>query len=387
MFEDVVQFIRNQFNTKEFIPLHAPVFKGNEKKYVLDTIDSTFVSSVGEYVNRFEKMICDYTGTKYAIAITNGTAALHLALIINNVKQNDLVITQPLSFIATCNAISYINARPLFIDVDKNTLSLSAEKLKFFLEEKAFLSNKECFHKETGERIKACVPMHTFGQAAEIDTIAELCNKYNIALIEDAAESLGTIYKGKHTGTFGLCGTYSFNGNKTITCGGGGMIVTDDEKIAKTAKHLSTQAKVAHRWNFEHDSIAYNYRLPNINAALACAQMEQLETFITAKRKLAEAYKEFFSNTSYTFISEQKNVRSNYWLNAVLLNDESERDAFLAYTNDNNVMTRPCWMLMNKLPMFKDCPSYDLSNAEWIERRLVNIPSSPILNDLKDQMF
>lgn len=380
MFEDVIQFIRTQFNTQEFIPLHVPVFKGNEKQYVLDTIDSTFVSSVGEYVNRFEKMICNYTGARYAIATTNGTAALHLALVINDVHAGDLVITQPLSFIATCNAISYINATPLFIDVDKNTLSLSAEKLKIFLNEMTIIKNKECFYKETGQRIKACVPMHTFGQAAEIDVIAEICNKYNIILIEDAAESLGTKYKEKHTGTYGVCGTYSFNGNKTITCGGGGMIVTNDERLAKKAKHLSTQAKVAHRWNFEHDSIAYNYRLPNINAALACAQMELLETFIAAKRRLAQAYKEFFTTTSYKFISEQKNVRSNYWLNAILLKDEVERDAFLTHTNDNGIMTRPCWMLMNKLVMFKDCPSADdLRNAEWIEGRLVNIPSSPIV--------
>jgi perosamine synthetase len=379
MFEDIVEFIRRQFNTENFIPLHAPVFKGNEKKYVLDAIDSTYVSSVGKYVNKFEDMMCDYTGAKYAVATTNGTAALHLALIINDVKQDDLVITQPLSFIATCNAISYINATPLFVDVDKNTLSLSAEKLKSFLKEKTIIRNKECFQKKTGRRIRACVPMHTFGQAAEIDSIAELCGIYNIVLIEDAAESLGTIYKGKHTGTFGLCGTYSFNGNKTITCGGGGMIITDDENLAKTAKHLSTQAKVPHHWDFVHDAIGYNYRLPNINAALACAQMEELEIFITAKRKLAEAYKEFFSNTSYTFISEQENVRSNYWLNAILLNDKSERDAFLAYTNDNNVMTRPCWTLMNKLQMFKYAPFGNLDNAEWIESRLVNIPSSPIV--------
>ena len=379
MFEDVVKFIRSQFNTEEFIPLHAPVFKGNEKKYVLDTIDSTFVSSVGEYVNRFEKMICDYTGAKYAIAITNGTAALHLALVINDIKQDDLVITQPLSFIATCNAISYINATPVFVDIDKNTLSLSAKKLESFLEEKTVEKNKECYHKETGKRIRACVPMHTFGQAAEIDAIAALCDEYNIVLIEDAAESLGTIYKEQHTGTFGACGTYSFNGNKTITCGGGGMIVTNDERLAKTAKHLSTQAKVPHRWNFEHDSIAYNYRLPNINAALACAQLEQLETFIAAKRKLAAAYKNFFSGTSITFVSEQENVRSNYWLNVILLNDEIERDAFLTYTNDNNVMTRPSWMLLNKLKMFKDAPCGNLDNAEWIESRLVNIPSSAIV--------
>jgi perosamine synthetase len=378
MFEDIVAFIRKQFNTEDFIPLHAPVFKGNEKKYVLDTIDSTFVSSVGEYVNRFEKMICDYTNAQYAIAAVNGTAALHLSLLINEVKQGDLVITQPLSFIATCNAISYLKASPLFIDVDINTLSLSAEKLNLFLKESSCRKNNECFHKQTGRRIRACVPMHTFGQAAEIDAIEEICQKFNLILIEDAAESLGTIYKGKHTGTFGMCGTYSFNGNKTITCGGGGMIVTNNKQLATTAKHLSTQAKVPHRWDFVHDEVGYNYRLPNINAALACAQMEQLENFIEAKRKLACAYKNFFATTPYKYISEQENVRSNYWLNTILLRNTDERNAFLTYTNDNNVMTRPCWRLMNKVDMFKDAPSDNLDNAEWIEERLVNIPSSPI---------
>ena len=283
----MVAFIRDQFNTKEFIPLHAPVFKGNEKKYVLETIDSTYVSSVGEFVNRFERMICDYTGAKYAVATVNGTAALHLALIINEVKAGDLIITQPLSFIATCNAIKYTNADPLFIDVDKDTLSLSAEKLDAYLKENSFQKNNECFHKQTARRIKACIPMHTFGLAAEIDSIKEVCKRYNIILIEDAAESLGTLYDGKHTGTFGECGIYSFNGNKTITCGGGGMIVTNNEALARKARHLSTQAKVAHEWDFVHDEIGYNYRLPNINAALACAQLEQVEKLINAKRSLA----------------------------------------------------------------------------------------------------
>jgi perosamine synthetase len=380
MFEHVVAFIRGQFKTNEFIPLHTPVFKGNEKEYLLETVDSTYVSSVGKFVNRFEEMMCDYTGAKYAVAIVNGTAALHLSLIISGVKSGDLVITQPLSFIATCNAIKYVGADPLFVDIDKTTLSLSAEKLDIYLKEYTNQKNNECFHKQTGRRIKACVPMHTFGLPAEIDLIAEVCGRYNITLIEDAAESLGTTYKGKHTGTFGECGTYSFNGNKTITCGGGGMIVTNNEILVRHAKHLSTQAKVAHPWNFEHDEIGYNYRLPNINAALACAQLEQIEKLIASKRLLATAYKNFFASTSIQYISEKENARSNYWLNAILLKDEDERNKFLTYTNDNNVMTRPCWRLMTKLEMFRNSPANnDLNNAEWIEERLVNIPSSAIL--------
>jgi aminotransferase in exopolysaccharide biosynthesis len=379
MFEDVVHFIRKQFNTQGFIPLHAPVFIGNEKKYVLETIESTYVSSVGEFVNKFEEMICAYTQSKYAVAIVNGTAALHLSLIVNEVKEGDLIITQPLSFIATCNAIRYLKADPLFIDIDINSLSLSADKLEAYLAKHAYTENNECFHKQTKRRIKACIPMHTFGQPAEIDRIAEICKSHSVLLIEDAAESLGTIYRGRHTGTFGICGIYSFNGNKTITCGGGGIIVTNNEHIARLAKHLSTQAKLAHRWDFVHDQIGYNYRLPNINAALACAQMEKIETLISSKRLLACAYKNFFSAKAIKFTSEGDKVRSNYWLNSIILGDESERNAFLAYTNDHNVMTRPCWKLMHKLDMFKNSIADDLSNAEWVEGRLVNIPSSSII--------
>jgi len=378
MFETIVAFIRQLYNTEGFIPLHAPVFRGNEKKYVIETIDSTYVSSVGKFVNRFEEMVCDYTQAKFAVATVNGTSALHLALVISDIRQGDLVITQPLSFIATCNAIKYTGADPLFIDIDKATLSLSAEKLRFFLKENSYIRDNECFHKQTGRRIKACIPMHTFGQAAEIDRISEICESFNLILIEDAAESLGTIYKTKHTGTFGLFGIYSFNGNKTITCGGGGMIVTNNEMLAKLAKHLSTQAKVTHHWDFVHDYIGYNYRLPNINAALACAQMEELEKLIASKRTIAEEYKNFFSTTTIKYISESSGTRSNYWLNAILLENKDERDAFLACTNNNDVTTRPCWRLMHKLDMFKNSPAGDLTDAEWIEDRLVNIPSSPI---------
>ncbi|MCO4293108.1 LegC family aminotransferase [Solitalea sp. MAHUQ-68] len=376
MYKKVVEFIREQFKTDEFIPLHAPVFTGNEKEYLLETIDSTFVSSVGKYVDKFEELIRDYTGAKYAIATTNGTSALHMALMLAGVKQGDLVLTQPLSFIATCNAISYIGAEPLFIDVDKETLSLSADALNEFLKEAVEVKDGQAIHKNTGRRIAACIPMHTFGHPARIDELVDLCQQYNINLIEDAAESLGTTYKNQQTGTFGLLGTYSFNGNKTITCGGGGMIVTNDEHLGKLAKHLTTQAKVPHRWDFVHDHIGYNYRLPNLNAALACAQIEQLDAFIANKRELAENYHNFFAKQDIQFVSEPNDSKSNYWLNAILLKNREERDEFLTYSNENGVMTRPVWELMNRLPMFTKAITTDISNAEWIADRLVNIPSS-----------
>lgn len=380
MYNDVVEFIRKQFASDEFIPLHAPVFAGNEKKYVLDTIESTFVSSVGKFVDKFEELIREYTGAKYAIATTNGTSALHMALMLAGVKQGDLIITQPLSFIATCNAISYIGAEPLFVDIDKETLGLSPEVLKGFLKETVEIKNGQSIHKNTGRRIAACVPMHTFGHPAKIDELVDICQQYNINLVEDAAESLGSIYKSQQTGTFGLLGTYSFNGNKTITCGGGGMIVTNNDHLGKLAKHLTTQAKVPHRWDFVHDHIGYNYRLPNLNAAMACAQMEQLDAFIANKRELAENYYNFFEKQDIQFISEPNNSRSNYWLNAVLLKNREERDLFLNYSNDKGVMTRPVWELMNRLPMFDKAITSDISNAEWIADRLVNIPSSVRLN-------
>jgi perosamine synthetase len=378
MFKETVDYIRQTFNKKEgFIPLHEPKFAGNEKQYLNDCIDSTFVSSVGKYVDDFENKIKEYTGAKYAIATANGTLALHMSLILADVKQGDLVITQPLTFIATCNAISYVGAEPLFIDVEKRTLGLSAEKLQDFFSKKTFTdSNGICIHKETNKKITACVTMHTFGHPAQIGEIANLCKKYGVTLIEDAAESLGSTYKSKQTGRFGVLGTYSFNGNKTITCGGGGIIVTDDENIGKMAKHLTTQAKIPHRWNFEHDHIGYNYRLPNLNAALACAQLEQLDSFIANKRELATLYKGFFANTDIDFVTEPEHSRSNYWLNTVILKNKEERDDFLTFTNNNAVMTRPAWTLMNKLKMFQNSPSENLDNAQWLEDRLVNIPSS-----------
>ena len=374
--QKIVDFIKQTFNTKEFIPLHEPKFIGNEKKYLNDCIDSTFVSSVGKYVDRFEKEFASYVGAKYAIATVNGTAALHISLILANVKKDDEVITQPLTFIATCNAISYIGAKPIFLDVDLDTLGLSPKSLKNFLEQNCEIVNNQCINKTTKKVIKACVPMHTFGHPCKIEEIKEICEKWHITLVEDAAESLGSFYKDKHTGTFGKVGAFSFNGNKIITSGGGGVIVTDDEVLAKRAKHITTTAKIPHPYEYVHDEIAYNYRLPNINAALLVAQMENLDRFLNSKRELALSYEEFFKTSNIDFIKEPKDSKSNYWLQAILLNDLKQRDEFLEFTNKNGVMTRPIWRLMNELEMYKYCQKDELKNAKYLEERVVNIPSS-----------
>jgi perosamine synthetase len=320
--------------------------------------------------------IC-YTGAAHAIATTNGTLALHIALLLAGVKRDELVITQPLTFIATCNAIAYLGADPLFVDIDLDTLGLSPEKLSDFLQKESFTNDLgQCIHKASGKRIAACVPMHTFGHPVRIDAIADLCHTHHIPLVEDAAESIGSTYKGKHTGRFGQSGIFSFNGNKTITCGGGGIIITDDEALGKMAKHLTTQAKIPHPWNFEHDHIGYNYRLPNLNAALACAQMEELDGFIANKRALAELYAAHFQQREITFFSEPTHAFSNYWLQVILLKDRATRDAFLDESNKSGVMTRPAWTLMNKLRMFEQCICANIDNAQQMEDRLVNIPSS-----------
>ncbi len=383
MYKEVVQFIREVYHQPEgFIPLHEPRFVGNERKYVMDAIDSTFVSSVGAYVDKFEEMMSDITGAKYAVAIVNGTNALHLALQLTGVKNNDEVLTQPLTFIATANAIKYAGAIPHFVDVDMETMGLSPDKLAQHLEEIAEMRQGVCYNKNTGRRIAACVPMHTFGLPVYIDQIIEVCNTYNIPVVEDAAESLGSYYKGQHTGSFGKAGIFSFNGNKTVTSGGGGAIVTNDKDFAVKAKHLSTQAKISHRWEYAHDAIGYNYRMPNINAALACAQLEQVDSFVKNKRDLSDLYADFFSNfEDVKFMRETENSKANYWLNAIMLKDKKSRDAFLQYTNDAGVMTRPIWQLMNRLEMFKDCPKSDLSNAEFLADRVVNITSSVRINE------
>jgi perosamine synthetase len=376
MFKETIDFIKELYNTNDFIPLHEPRFVGNEKKYLNECIDSTFVSSVGKFVDQFESEMVKYTGAKYAIATVNGTSALHIALLMAGVERGDEVITQPLTFVATCNALSYIGAHPVFVDVDKNTLGLSPEKLEHFLKHNTEIINSQCFNKTTKRRIRVVVPMHTFGLPIHMDNLLAVCEKYKLEVVEDAAESLGSYYNGQHTGTFGLLGTLSFNGNKTITTGGGGMIITNDEILAKKAKHITTTAKIPHRWDFDHDMMAYNYRLPNLNAALGCAQMEMLPGFIENKRKLASMYQSFFKDKSQQFIDEPKHTKSNFWLNALMLSDLNERNAFLKQTNDNGVMTRPIWKLMNNLAIYSHSQTGNLENAMWLENRIVNIPSS-----------
>jgi len=376
--KDIVKFIRNLYKQEEgFIPLHAPVFSGNEKKYINECIDTTYVSSVGKFVDTFEEKMAEFTGAKKAVVCVNGTNALHIALKMAGVEPETEVITQPLTFIATANAISYCNAYPVFIDVDKSTLGLSPQSLLHFLETQTVLnSSNQRINKLSKRRIAACVPMHTFGHPARIDEIVEICNEYTIPLVEDAAESLGSYYKGQHTGTFGKIGVLSFNGNKILTSGGGGMLLFMDEELGQKAKHLTTTAKVPHTWEFVHDEVGYNYRMPNINAALGLAQLEQLPEFLKNKRETAAAYKTFFENTAYKFITEPEHARSNYWLNAIFCSSKDKKEELLKYTNGAGVMTRPAWQLMNRLPMFSHCQCTDLSNAEWIADRLVNIPSS-----------
>ena len=379
MYKEFISFTKNTFKTEEFIPLHAPIFIGNEKKYLNECIDSTFVSSVGEFVDQFENEMAKFTGAKHAIATSNGTAALHIALLMAGVERNDEVITQPLTFIATVNALSYIGATPVFVDVDKDTLGLSPEKLEYFLIHNTEMVNGNCVNKKTNKKIKAVVPMHTFGFSARIDEIILVCNRFNIVTVEDAAESLGSHYKGQHTGTFGLLGTFSFNGNKTITTGGGGMLVTNDDEIARKAKHITTTAKIPHPWNYEHDMIGYNYRLPNLNAALGCAQMEKLPFILEKKKILSDKYETFFKDKSIQYISGPTESVSNYWLNAILLENLDKRNSFLKETNENGVMTRPIWKLMNSLTMFKNAQTGNLDNAKYFEERVINIPSSVIL--------
>ncbi len=377
MYNDIVNFIHKLYRTEEFVPLHAPLFIGNEKKYLDECIDTTFVSSVGKFVDRFEEEIAAYTGAKKAVVCVSGTNALHMAMLLADIKREDEVLTQALTFIATCNAISYIGACPVFIDVDKDTLGLSPKAIEQWLEKNAELKNGTCYNKNSGRRVRACIPMHTFGHPVKIDELVDICKDWHIELIEDAAESIGSFYKGQHTGTFGKVGVISFNGNKTITTGGGGILLFQDEELGRLAKHLTTQAKVPHRWAFVHDHIGYNYRMPNINAALGCAQLENLERYVEDKRETADIYKKFFATISdVTFFTEPKNCRSNYWLNVIIMKDKKAQQDFLEYTNDNGVMTRPVWELMPRLKMFERCETDGLVNTEWLADRIVNIPSS-----------
>jgi aminotransferase in exopolysaccharide biosynthesis len=395
-YQPIIDFIRSLYPNREIVPLHEPYFGGNEKRYVLDCIESTFVSSVGKYVDRFEEMIRDFTGAKYAIATVNGTAALHIALKLAGVQQGDLVITQPLTFVATCNAITYCGAEPVFVDIDPETLGMSPDSLESWLEQNVDIVDKGlggletqysklsqpsqpylAIHKATKRHISACVPMHTFGHPCKIDRITEICNRYHIPVVEDAAESIGSYYKGQHTGTFGKLGILSFNGNKTITTGGGGMILTNDDELGPLAKYITTTAKKPHPWKFEHDMIGYNYRLPNINAALGCAQMEMLPEILRNKRETAKNYQVFFNNLKdVTFIQEPSDSIANHWLNAILLKNEEERNIFLEQTHSQKINCRPAWTLMYKLEMFSQSLKTDIPMSVNIESGLVNLPSS-----------
>lgn len=380
MFNALVQFIREQYRSDDFIPLHAPVFAGHERDYVTDTIESTFVSSVGAFVDRFERDMAAYTCSPRAVATVNGTAALHISLKLAGVLPGELVVTQPLTFVATCNAIAYCSAEPLFIDVDRHTLGLSPTALDAWLTEHAEVGDDGlCRTRSDGKVIRACVPMHTFGHPADLDGLVSVCARWQIVLVEDAAESLGSFYKGRHTGTFGALGTLSFNGNKIITTGGGGMILAG-EALGTHAKHLTTTAKKPHPYEYVHDEVGYNYRLPNLNAALGCAQLEQLEAFIANKRELAARYAEHFQGSDLKFFTEPTDCRSNYWLNAVICEGHEQRDALLKATNDRGVMSRPIWALMNHLPIYAHCRKGELNNAEWLEARVVNLPSSVLPN-------
>lgn len=375
----LIKLVRDIYATNEFIPLHAPVFMGNEQAYLAETIDSTFVSSVGKFVDEFEQKIQDFTHTARTIATVNGTATLHTALHLTGIQAGDLVITQALTFVATCNALYHMGAKPIFIDIEPNAFGLCPKATSSWLSENAVLdANGQCRHKESGAAIKAIMPMHTFGHPVQLDELLLICEEWNLVLIEDAAESLGSYYKSQHTGTLGRFGTLSFNGNKVITTGGGGMLLCRDQEDGVKAKHITTTAKAPHAYEFYHDEPGFNYRMPNLNAALGCAQMEQLEVILANKRVTAERYAEFFENSDYKFVKEPEYARSNYWLNAIVCPDLDSRNKLLETTNAQGVMTRPVWQLMHRLPMFADALRGDLTNSEWAEARLVNLPSSVV---------
>ena len=376
MFTPLINEIRSiQKFTEDSVALHSPVFTGNERRYVLDTIDSTFVSSVGAYVTRFEELLCSATGAKRAVGCVNGTSALVTALILADVQKNDLVLTQSLTFVATANAIKHAHAHPAFLDVDHDTLGLSPLALKDFLENQCTQENGNCYHRHTGQRIAACLPMHTFGLPCRIDELIAICDDWNIPVVEDAAEALGSSYNQQACGTFGILGVLSFNGNKIVTTGGGGAILSRKNSLGDKAKHLTTTAKLPHRWEFRHDAVAWNFRMPNINAALGCAQMEQLERFITVKRNRAALYSELFRKTDWQFIQELPEAKSNYWLCAVMTKNRLERDTFLTESNDAGLMTRPVWEPLHTLPMYSYCLRGDMETTMGIAERLVNLPS------------
>lgn len=371
-----IQIVGQIYGSNDFVPLHRPVFNGSEREDLVTCIESNFVSSVGEKVTEMESRVANFTGVRFGVAAVNGTSALQVALRLVGVELGDEVITQALTFVATCNAIAYLGAKPIFVDVESTTLGMSPDALKAFLTEFGVIRDGACYNRASGKRIAACQPMHTFGHPVRIDEIAHICEEWCIPLVEDAAESLGSYYKEQHTGTFGRVGVFSFNGNKIITTGGGGMIVTNDEALAKRAKHLTTTAKVPHPYEYMHDELGYNFRMPNLNAALGCAQMAQLPEFLKAKRKVAAEYESICKQLGVEFVHEPEGARSNYWLNAIVLADKKARDDFLKQTNDAGVMTRPIWPLMVDLPMYAGCQHDCLTVSRWLEQRVVNLPSS-----------
>ena len=377
MYEDLINFIQNLYKTEDFIPLHRPFFEGNEKKYLNEAIDSTFVSSVGPSVNEFEFKVAEYTGIKYAVAVVNGTAALHLSLKISGAEENTEVITQSLTFVATCNAIKYCGADPVFVDVSKTTASLDSISLKEFLLENCEIRDDGfCWNKISEKKIVACLPMHTFGLCADLDEIKKVCDEFNLILVEDAAESLGSLYKNKHTGSIGQVSALSFNGNKIITTGSGGMILTNNEEIASKARHISTTSKVKHEWDFNHDEVGFNYRLPNLNAALGIAQLESIDKYIKNKRWIANKYQEWGDRNNINFLKESDESHSNYWLNALVADSKIQKEELLKKTNKKNIMTRPAWIPMHKLEIYKNCLRADLQNTNWLFDRIVCLPSS-----------
>ena len=376
----LISFIKKMVDSKESIFLHEPIFEGNEKKYLCDAIDSTFVSSVGPYVNKFEKMISKVTGAKYSVATINGTSALHAALLVAGANNETEIITQPLTFVATANAISYTGSKPIFIDVDKDTMGMSPRKLRKFLENNSKIIKGKCINKKTDKQILACVPMHTFGFPCRIQEIKSICDEFNISLIEDSAEGLGSKIKNKSIGTFGLMGVFSFNGNKIITTGGGGAIITNNPIIYNKIKHITNTSKVLHKWEYVHDEIGFNYRMPNINAALGCAQLEKLDEKIQRKNKLSIIYKNYLKNSSIIFFEGIKNSKPNNWLMTIIFSSKEKKEKFLALSNESNVMTRPVWRLMNRLEMYNRCECDNINNSIWLSDRVVNIPSNLKIN-------
>ncbi|WP_150100250.1 LegC family aminotransferase [Nitratidesulfovibrio vulgaris] len=381
MLEEILRRIREvQHFPDGPIPLHAPVFAGNEKKYVIDAIESTFVSSVGEYVTRFEEMLCSLTGARHAVACCNGTSALEMSLRLAGVRSGDVVLTQPLSFVATANAIVHAGAEPVFLDIERNTLGLSPSAVRDFLQAQCVRGQGVCRLADTGQRVAACVPMHSFGLPVRMDELLAICGEWNVPVVEDAAEALGSSYKGRYCGTMGQLGVLSFNGNKTVTTGGGGAILTNNDELATTAKHLTTTGKIPHPWEYRHDTVAWNFRLPNLNAALGCAQLEQIENFIETKRKRAAAYAEIFNGTGWEFVMEPEYCRSNYWLCAVLTNSVVEKKTFIEKANASGLGTRPAWEPLHTLPIYQNCRCGELSTTIDIASRLVNLPSGVVRN-------